>query len=153
MPTTTQPRRAPAAASASARPLKSWHDKLHRGDVAKLKVCPRNIAGMRAGEMMLIPTALQFDEYIRTVPAGQSLTVPELRAALAKAAGADVTCPVTSGFHLRVVAEVAAEQLALGIPAKDITPVWRVLDDTTATLAKLGDRAKPLTAQRRAEGL
>ena len=149
MRTTAQPRHA----AASPRPGKSWHDKLHRGDAPRLKVCPHNIAGMRAGEMMLIPTAMQFDDYIRTIPAGQSLTVAGLRAALAKAAGADVTCPVTSGFHLRTVAEVAAEQLALGIPAEAVTPVWRVLDDTTATLGKLGDRAKPLTAQRRAEGL
>ena len=46
--------------------------------------------------------------------------------------GAEVTCPVTIGYHLRTVAEAAHEALERGAALADITPFWRVLNGRDA---------------------
>lgn len=134
-------------------PRKTWLEKLHNGEQPEVKRCPKDIAGMKKGQLMLLPTAEQLDALIRTIPPGQAKTVVELRAMLAKQAQAEVTCPIVTGFCMRAVAEVAAEQLAAGAAPGEVAPVWRVLDEKSPTLAKLeGDRSR-LLKLRRAEGL
>ena len=56
------------------------------------------------------------------------MDVKTFRAKLAKKYEAEVTCPITTGFHLRAVAEVALEKLSRGAKVSEITPFWRVLD-------------------------
>lgn len=132
---------------------KTWLEKLHNDERPEVKRCPKDIAGMRKGQLMLLPTAEQNDDLIRTIPHGTAMTVVELRSMLAKEARAEVTCPIVTGFCMRAVAEVAAEQLAAGLAPEDVTPVWRVLDKTSPTLAKLKQGQRRLLALRRAEGL
>ncbi|MER9305283.1 hypothetical protein NKJ06_29290 [Mesorhizobium sp. M0293] len=45
-----------------------------------------------------------------------------LRTPLAIEHGAEVTCPVTIGYHLRTVAEAANEDLERGMTLSDIAP-------------------------------
>ena len=75
------------------------------------------------------------------------------RAALARKHGAEVTCPVTIGYHLRTVAEAAHEALERGQPEADITPFWRVLDAKAPTTGRLSFGAKFVAERRRREGL
>jgi hypothetical protein len=102
---------------------KTWAQRLHDGKQPEVKPAPINIAGMKAGQIMLVPTAEQVDRFIRSIPRGQSLTAKELRGTLAAAHGAEVTCPITTGFHLRTVAEAAWETLAEGASVNSLTPV------------------------------
>ncbi|MGE0420935.1 MAG: hypothetical protein AB7O88_01645 [Reyranellaceae bacterium] len=112
-----------------------------------------DIAGMKKGEIMLVPTARIVDEFIRSIRRGRSMDVPTLRAKLARRYGAQVTCPITTGFHLRTVAEAAWEAHQRGTPLSRITPFWRVLDAGTPTTARLSFGADVIERRRAAEGL
>jgi hypothetical protein len=137
-----------------ARPRrKSWADRLNDPRPPVVKPVPIDIAGMKMGEVMLVPSARIVDAFIRSIPKGKSMDVPTLRRQLAHQFKAEVTCPITMGFHLRTVAEAAIEAHACGTRLADITPVWRVLDESAPTLRKLSAGADFILAQRRREGL
>jgi hypothetical protein len=133
--------------------MKSWDEKLNDPRPHQVKPVPVDIAGMKKGEIMLIPTAKIVDSFIRTIGKGRSMDVPTLRAKLARRYKAQVTCPITTGFHLRTVAEAAWEAHRKGAPLSRITPFWRVLDKKAPTTAKLSFGAAVVTARRAAEGL
>ncbi len=84
---------------------------------------------------MLIPNPLDLDALIRKVPSGKGVTLTQLREKLARAAGADVTCPLMAGMFVRIVAEAAAEQMTTG--KSRVTPYWRVVRDDGRLLEKL----------------
>jgi hypothetical protein len=132
--------------------MKSWTDKLDYGQPV-IKPSPRSFGDVIEGQTMLVPTAMQVDTFIRSIPEGTSVDVRALRTALAIEHGAEVTCPVYTGYHLRTVAEAANEALRHGMPLSDITPFWRVLDAKTPTTARLSFGAEMVAAQRRREGL
>ncbi|WP_342240199.1 hypothetical protein [Inquilinus sp. OTU3971] len=132
---------------------KSWTEKLNDPRPHQVKPAPIDIAGMKAGEIMLVPTPRLIDAFIRAIPKGSGMDVPTLRRELARRHGAEVTCPITTGFHLRVVAEAAWEAHRRGAAADEITPFWRVLDGRTPTTAKLSFGDTFLRQQRRLEGL
>ena len=135
------------------RTKKTWTDKLADARPPVVKPAPIDIAGMKAGQIMLVPTAAQVDATIRTIPRGRSMDIKALRAALAAANGAEVTCPITMGFHLRTVAEAAWEALERGTPIAKLTPVWRVLDAASPTLSKLSFDTAFIRERRELEGL
>jgi hypothetical protein len=132
---------------------KSWTEKLADPKPHEVKPAPIDIAGMKAGEIMLVPSPRLVDEFIRSIPRGASLEVAGLRKAMAQRHGAEVTCPITTGFHLRTVAEAAFEALSSGARLETITPFWRVLDERTPTTKRLSFGSALIAAQRRAEGL
>jgi alkylated DNA nucleotide flippase Atl1 len=76
---------------------------------------------------MLIPTPKLVDELLRRIPKGKLVTVGEIRKKLAADFAADVTCPLTTGIFVRIVAEAAEEDRANG--RQRITPYWRVVKD------------------------
>lgn len=79
------------------------------------------------GKMMLIPSAWEIDAYVRKVPKGKTITIGQIREHFAKTNNVDITCPMTTGIFLRLLAEYAEEQRDQGI--KDVTPYWRVTRD------------------------
>lgn len=133
--------------------VKSWTDKLNAPEEAKVKPSPRTAGDVIEGQPMLVPTARQVDDFMRTIPAGTSMNVREFRHAMALAHDAEVTCPVYTGYHLRTVAEAAWEALERGVPIQELPPFWRVLDESTPTTARLTFGAEFVRARRRAEGL
>jgi hypothetical protein len=140
-------------ASAARNVKKSWTQKLQSGGEAVVKPVPINIAGVKKGQVMLVPTPQLVDEFIRAIPRGTSMDVKALRATLAAAHDAEVTCPITTGFHLRTVAEAAYESLNAGQSMATITPIWRVLDVNSPTTKKLSFDSAFITKQRALEGL
>jgi len=132
---------------------KTWAERLRGGKPREVKPAPIDIAGMKAGQRMLVPSALLVDDFIRGLPAGSSYGAKALRQAMAEAHGAEVTCPITMGFHLRTVAEAMWESLADGTPIASVTPVWRVLPPGSATLPKLSFDLGFIRRQRELEGL
>ena len=133
--------------------MKSWTEKLNAPAQATVKPAPISIAGMRAGEMMLVPTPHQIEAFIRAIPAGRASDVRAMRKALAKQNGAEVTCPITTGFHVRTVAEAACEMLARGAQLAEIAPFWRLLDDRSPTTGRLSCGRAFVAEQRAKEGL
>lgn len=132
---------------------KSWTDRLNDPRPHVVKPAPISIAGMKAGEIMLVPSARMVDAFIRTIPAGRSMDVKTLRQRLARKYKAEVTCPITTGYHLRAVAEAAWEAHQGGAQLGEITPFWRVLDEATPTTARLACGVDFVTRQRRKEKL
>jgi hypothetical protein len=132
---------------------KTWIEKFNAAQAPQVKPAPVDIAGMKQGEIMLIPTPKIIDAFIAGIPRGQGMDVKTLRAKLAKRHKAEVTCPITTGFHLRAVAEVALEKLKDGAKLSEITPFWRVLDDNAPATAKLSCGVAFVKKQRKAEGL
>lgn len=132
--------------------MKTWTDKLDAG-APVVKPTPRTMGDVVEGQAMLVPTARQVDDFIRSIPPGVKMDVRALRTALAVEHGAEVSCPVYTGYHLRTVAEAANEALERGMSLEDLTPFWRVLDDETPTTKRLTFGTDLLKAQRAKEGL
>lgn len=133
--------------------MKDWTDRLTAPVEAACKPSPRKFGDIAEGQRMLVPTAKQVDAFIRRIPAGVQMDIKALRTALAIENGAEVTCPVTIGYHLRTVAEAAHEQLRRGAAEAGITPFWRVLDSRTPTTARLSFGSAFVARKRHEEGL
>lgn len=132
--------------------MTDWHKRLDQG-AAVIKPTPCTVGDVVEGQVMLVPTARQVDDAIRDIAPGASMNVRQLRDAVARRHGAEVSCPVYTGYHLRTVAEAAAEDLRRGAPMESVTPFWRVLDAKTPTTGRIGAAAKIVAEQRRREGL
>ena len=134
--------------------MKSWTEKLNDRAPHVVKRMPIDIAGMKKGELALVPSVRMVDAFIRKLAPGRFMSVREMRHALARRHKADVTCPVYTGYHLRTVAEAAFEHYRNGAPIGQVTPIWRVIDETTPTWKKLSKECVALfAAQRGQEGL
>ena len=103
-----------------------WREKMERPQEPKLVQVPPRMARFGKG-MMLIPTPKLVDAVVRQVSRGRLVTVGEIRRKLAADFSADVTCPLTTGIFIRIVAEAAEEDRASG--RKRVAPYWRVIKD------------------------
>jgi hypothetical protein len=103
-----------------------WREKLEKPQQPKIVKIPPSMARFGKGTM-LIPTPKLVDGLLREVPKGKLVTVGEIRKRLANDFAADVTCPLTTGIFVRIVAEAAEEDRANG--RQRITPYWRVVKD------------------------
>ena len=131
----------------------TWTEKLNSSKRHQVKPAPINIAGMKAGQIMLVPTARIVDDFIRTIPKGVSMDVKTLRAKLARKYKAEVTCPITTGYHMKTIAEAAFEAHQQGAKLREITPIWRVLDESTPTTKRLSYDPAFIMDRRAREGL
>jgi hypothetical protein len=111
--------------------VRSWNDRLNTPGINGVKPTPRTVGDVVEGQPMLVPTARQVDDFIRTIPNGVEMDVRALR----------------------TVAEAANEDLERGMTLNDIAPYWRVLDVNTPTTKKLSFGAEFVAAQRKREGL
>ncbi len=131
--------------------MTSWQDKLSQSQEHKFRILEKDISGMKAGQRILIPSATQVDSSIRKLSKGEKLTPKTLRQKMAEEFGAQATCPVTLGFHLRTVAEACYEAYEAGVQTNELTPIWRVLDKKAPTLKKLSFDPEFLLSKRSQE--
>lgn len=130
---------------------KTWREKLNNGRKPEIGPTQRSMAGITAGQIMLVPTPNQVKHYIEAIPKGQVRTVDDLKLDLAKQNGAEVTCPLCTGIFLRIVAEAALEDKNEGTSVEKITPFWRVLDAKSKAAKKLSCGPDFLTHMRESE--
>jgi hypothetical protein len=116
---------------------KTWKEKMADGRKPQIEKADKDFAGIKAGQQMLIPTPRLVEAYIRQIPHGKFVDAATIRRDLAIEYGAEVTCPLTTGIFLRIVAEAAYEEFQSGIPVDEITPFWRVIDESSPTAKKL----------------
>jgi alkylated DNA nucleotide flippase Atl1 len=114
---------------------KSWREKMETAREAKVVTIPPKMQERFGRGKMLIPRALDLDALIRKVPRGKLVTQTQLREKLARDAGADVACPITTGIFVRIIAEAAEESSREG--KLRITPYWRIVRDDGRLLEKL----------------
>jgi hypothetical protein len=74
---------------------------------------------------VVIPAPIEVDEIMRKVPAGNLITINEIRAALARKHNATIGCPMTTGIFAWVAAHAADERENSG--EKNVTPYWHTL--------------------------
>ena len=132
---------------------KTWREKFDDPRPHEVKPAPVTIAGMKAGQVMMVPTPRLIDAFLRALPAGAMMDVKTMRAELARQFQAEVTCPIYTGYHLRTVAEAAYEAFEQGLPLAGITPFWRIIDTKTPTARRLACGLDFIRARRREEGL
>ncbi len=130
---------------------KSWTERLNTPAEPVVKPAPISIAGMRAGQIMLVPTARMIADFMSAIPPGQTVDTKAMRRDLAAHHNAEVTCPIYTGYHLRAVSEAALEAHAAGMPAEGITRFWRVLDEHSPTTGRLPNGPAFVVARRAAE--
>lgn len=122
-------------------------------DHSVVKKLDKDFADMKAGSLMYISNPRTIDAYIRNIPKGKAVNLKTLRKDLALEHGAEVTCPVTTGIFLRIIAEAANEQLEKGKAVSRITPFWRVIDSKMPLAKKLTFGTKLIREQRKNEKL
>jgi hypothetical protein len=132
---------------------KTWEEKLNIDRKPEIEKVEKDFGGVKAGQMMLIPTPGLVDAYIRQIPKGMQVDIPSLRKDLAAEYHAEITCPLTTGIFIRIAAEAAYEAYHNGTPLEKITPFWRVIDETSPTAKKLSFGTAFLKQQRKKEGL
>jgi hypothetical protein len=89
------------------RTVKTWADERQAKPPHTVRL-DKNFAGVPAGSLLLISSPLQMEDYLRTqVPVGTTKVIQQVRRELAAMHSADATCPVSTSFFLRTVAEAA----------------------------------------------
>ncbi len=134
-----------------AKRRKTWREKLEKSEgLPKIvDVPPRWVRKYGSGKM-LIPKPLDVDALIRKVAEGELTTQEQIRETLARDFEVDATCPLTTGIFLRIVAEVAEEDLSEG--GKEVTPYWRVLKADGSLNPKFPGGVEVQADRLRAEG-
>ena len=97
---------------------------------AKLRpeMVPKVVDDARGRGRMLVPTPLLVAEELRKIPRGRLITQSRLRDRLAGRSRADLTCPLTTGIFLNILAGATEESIAAGRRA--LAPYWRVVGET-----------------------
>ncbi|MEX0299540.1 MAG: hypothetical protein AB3N28_10745 [Kordiimonas sp.] len=132
---------------------KSWAENLSSKRQYDVKPVAKDMAGMKQGQLMLITSPQIMNAFIKEIPVGESIDMKTLRSQLAAKYDAEVCCPITSGIHLRVVAEAAYEEYCKAGTTKDITPFWRAINSKSPTIKKLTFDPEFVYKQRNLEGL
>jgi hypothetical protein len=74
---------------------------------------------------MVISTPQEIESFVSKIPKGKLATLQSLRDAIAARHGTTITCPITTGIFLGIVARAAEEHAMKG--AIRVTPWWRVI--------------------------
>jgi len=131
---------------------KSWREKFENPPKGLPKIVrgPPKWEKTFGGRKVLIATPILVDGLIHKVKKGKLVTVNQIRERLAKDFKADSTCQITTGIFIRIVSEVAEEDLRMG--KKQVTPYWRVLKSDGSLNEKFPGGTKAQAARLRQEG-
>ena len=110
-----------------------------------IKVLDKGFSDISAGDKMLISSPEKITDFIYTIPKGSFFTIKELRRGLALKAGADKTCPVTTGIFLRMAIEQNKDDVNF--------PYWRVINEKHPVVTKLNLDRNLIQKRRVDEGI
>ena len=114
-----------------------WRKRFDGAKPPHVVMLHKDFAGVKAGTSMLISSPADIAAYLAKIPKGETRTIPRLRNELARKAGAQSMCPVTTAIYLRVVAEVSLRDLEEGRPLDAVVPFWRVVTPESTVAKKL----------------
>lgn len=107
-----------------ATKTKTPREKMENGKQPVVQTLTPSQAARLKASTMLVPTPNQIEAEIKKIPRGSIRTMADLRAELARAAGADITCALCAGIFWRLTAEAAEFDRANG---DEPAPYWRVV--------------------------
>lgn len=114
-----------------------WYKRFGNARPPHVATLPSDFAGVKAGSTLLISSPAEIATYLSAIPSGETRTVARLRSDLARKAGADAMCPVTTAIFLRIVAEVSIGDMQAGKSMEEVVPFWRVVTPDSKIAAKL----------------
>lgn len=140
------------------------NDHLNNGKQPKIvHMIPPGAPGSREadGGSMVVSTPAEVNALIRTLRAGELVTLDDVRQALARRHGTAVACPVSTAIFVNMAARASEENRAMAMPDEALTPYWRVIknggflnpkypggaEGQAALLAAEGVRSSPLRKQ------
>lgn len=132
------------------RTVKTWRQKLENSHGGKVVPMPPRMATRMGAGTLLVPKGVDVEATIRRVRRGQLITQGQIREHLAREAGADHACPITTGIFVRLSAEAAADEEHSG--KRRVTPFWRVVRDDGSLIEKLPGGASGQAARLAEEG-
>ncbi len=124
-------------AGAGKKKPTDWRKRFGAAKPPHVVMLHADFAGVKAGNTMLISSPGEIAQYIARIPQGETRTIDRLRNELARKAGANAMCPVTTSIYLKVVAEVALADLAAGKALSEVVPFWRVVRPDSKVAQKL----------------
>jgi len=127
-------------------------ERLKRKKEIKTVTLDYNYGGMKAGERMFVATPQIVDSYIRTIPYGESRSIPAMRLDLAQQHDCDGSCPMSTSIFVRMSAEAALEDLAENSET-DTAPFWRIIKSKDKIAKRLNIDPNWIDLRRAAEGL
>lgn len=127
-------------------------ERLKRKKEIKTVTLDYNYGGMKAGERMFVATPQIVDSYIRTIPYGESRSIPAMRLDLAQQHDCDGSCPMSISIFVRMSAEAALEDLAENSET-DTAPFWRIIKSKDKIAKRLNIDPNWIDLRRAAEGL
>jgi hypothetical protein len=84
---------------------KSWVEKLHdTKDFPRVEVITEKMSKRWGTGTVVIPSPLEVDALMKSVPEGKLVTINQIREALAKKHKATISCPITTGIFARTAA-------------------------------------------------
>jgi uncharacterized protein YbjQ (UPF0145 family) len=114
-----------------------WRTRFGAAKAPHVVMLHADFAGVKAGNTMLISSPGEIANYLSRIPKAETRTMDRMRNELARKAGANAMCPVTTAIYLRVVAEVALADLAEGKRLDEVVPFWRVVLPDSKVAQKL----------------
>ncbi len=109
-----------------AKRRKTWREKLYDPQgLPKVEPLTGKLRERWGEGTLLVPSPVEILEIMQQVPQGRVITVEEIRQVLARRHGATVTCPLTTGIFINIVAWASEEErLETGVL---LAPYWRTL--------------------------
>ena len=132
---------------------KTWNQKLNIDREPEVGITERKLVGIEPGMKMLIPTPRVVRDYVAALPKGKAVSVDQMKKDLAAQFKADCVCPLTIGIFVRIIAEAAMEDLALGKKESEITPFWRLIAPGDKVTKKVTFDASIIGRKRAEEGI
>ncbi|WP_018617477.1 MGMT family protein [Segetibacter koreensis] len=106
---------------------RTWKEKLlDSKDLPKVKAITEKQEKRWGKGTIAIPSPLEVDSIMKTVPKGKVITINQIRDRIAKAHDATIGCPITTGIFSWIAANAAQEDLKAG---QKVTPYWRTLKE------------------------
>jgi DNA-directed RNA polymerase sigma subunit (sigma70/sigma32) len=118
----------------------SYQERYDQARPSYVKTNEKRFADLEAGTTVLIPSPQDIETVINELAPDEIIDLTELRDRLATMHDADGACPVMTGMHLRIVAEIALDALDAGVPMHDVTPVWNAIAPKSNLAKKLSPR-------------
>jgi len=135
----------------STKSRKTWQEKLlDSKDLPKVVTIEGNMSRKWGSGTVCIPAPIEVDGIMREVPAGQLITVNQIREILARRHGATIGCPITTGIFSVISARAADEAASKGETI--ITPYWRTIKSSGELNEKYPGGKEAHAARLRTEG-
>lgn len=96
-----------------------------------------DFAGIPAGSLMFVATPDIIEHYMRRIPAGETRSILAMRREIARRRKCDATCPVSTAIFVRMVAERALKEIAMGMPVSEVAPFWRLISSSDKIAKRL----------------